>query len=46
VYYVFCVTDSKQLLLCKKIIFVMEAQFVFYELGTECVCTIYRNSEG
>ena len=35
--------NSKQLLLCKQIIFVMEAQCVFYKLGTEYVCIIYMN---
>jgi len=34
--------NNKQLL-CKQIVFVMEAQCVFYKLGTECVCIIYMN---
>ena len=45
-YSVLCVVygfNNKQLLLYKQIIFVMEAQCVFYKLGTECVCIIYMN---
>jgi hypothetical protein len=45
-YSVLCVVydfNNKQLLLFKQIIFVMEAQCVFYKLGTECVCIIYMN---
>jgi hypothetical protein len=45
-YSVLCVVygfNNKQLLLCKQIVFVMEAQCVFCKLGTECVCIIYMN---